>query len=180
MVVLIILLISTLYFCVIAPFVFSNVAYIQEIVYILLAIVPAANFIYGIVAWRRSSDKRKLTERWKKILIITKIVLIPFYTINFIAWVLVTFVGIVPVFMFLLVLAPLMGIIFTYWIFLSTVTYSLAIFKEYYNEGYYSKQIFIILLISQFIFIIDIFGVIALETLIRINKKKDKHEVVNR
>lgn len=177
MLVLTIFLLCTLYFSMIAPFVFSDIDLVQNILFVLLVIVPAINFIYGLVVWHRAGDKRKLVKKWKKILIITKILLIPFYIANFIAWVLATVVGIVPIFMFLLVLAPLMGFIFTYWIFLSTATYSFAIFKGYYNEGYYPKWIFIILLLSQFIFVIDILGVIILEIIIRINSKKIKNEV---
>lgn len=177
MLVLTILQLCTLYFSMIAPFFLSDIDIVQNILFVLLVIVPAINFIYGLVVWQRAGDKRKLAEKWKKILIVTKILLIPFYIANFIAWVLVTVVGIVPVFMFLLVLASLMGFIFTYWIFLSTAIYSLAIFKEYYNEGYYPKWIFIILLLSQFIFVIDILGVIILEIIIRINRKKIKNEV---
>lgn len=178
MLVLTVLLICTLYFSMIAPFVFSDIALVQDILFILFFLVPATNFVYGIIAWHKSNDKRELAKKWKKILTITKIVLIPFYIVNFIAWVLVTIVGIVPVFMYLLVLAPLMGFIFTYWIFLSTVTYSIAIFKEYYNEGYYPKWTLNILLLSQFIFVMDILGIFVLDIIIRKNSKKSKNEVV--
>ncbi len=176
MFVLTLLLVCTLYFSMIAPFAFGDIALVQMIVFGLLVLVPVVNCVYGLVAWRGSGDKRKLVERWKKILLITKIVLIPFYIANFIAWFLATVVGMVPVFMFLLVLAPVMGFIFTYWIFLSTITYSIAIFKVYYNEGYYPKWVFVILLLSQFIFVIDILGVVILEIMIRIKNKKLKRE----
>jgi len=78
--------------------------------------------------------------------------------------------------MFLLVLAPMMGVVYTYWIFLSTITYALAIIKAYYKEGYFPKWMYFAFVISQFIFVIDVIGIITLEIIIIIKSKKEKEK----
>ena len=166
------LLICTLYFGIALGIIFEHVDAIQYLVFFMLVIIPIVNVIYGLVGWSKSRNKLDMADKWKQILLRTKIILIPFYTINFIIWSLATLVGIVPVFMFLLVLTPIMGFIFTYWIFLSTITYSIAIIREYYNAGYYHKFLFIVLIISQFIFVADVVGIIVLDILVKANKGK--------
>ena len=58
MLLFIILLVCTLYFSIIAPLVFHDVVFIQEIVYVLLALVPAINIIYGFLQRLLESYRR--------------------------------------------------------------------------------------------------------------------------
>jgi len=171
MLVLLAALVSELYIGPILFFVFSKSTSISEsisiIVTILNFILPLVNILYAIFYSKKISKDEEKVKKWNRNILIIKIVLIPFYTINFILWFLVSILGIVPVFMFLLVVGPIMGIISAYWILLSTSFYSVAVIKEYYKLGYLTKTLKMIFIISQFLFVLDLIGYVVLQFILK-------------
>lgn len=171
MLVLLVALVSELYIGPILYFVFSKSTSISDsisiIVTILNLILPLVNILYAIFYSKKISNDEEKVKKWNRNILIIKIVLIPFYIINFILWFLVSILGIVPTFMFLLVVGPIMGVISAYWILLSTSFYSVAVIREYYKFGYLSKTLKMILIISQFIFVLDLIGYVVLQIILK-------------
>lgn len=171
MLVLLVALVSELYIGPILFYVFSKSTSISEsisiIVTILNLILPLVNILYAIFYSKKISNDEEKVKKWNRNILIIKIVLIPFYIINFIFWFLVSILGIVPVFMFLLVAGPIMGIISAYWILLSTSFYSVAVIKEYYKFGYLTKTLKMIFIISQFLFVLDLIGYVVLQFILK-------------
>lgn len=167
MLVLLIILTCTLYLDQIALFIFPEK--ISWIFHGLALLSPIVNTIFALINKKNMESNEEILERRIRNILIIKLVLIPFFLLNFMMWCLVTIVGIVPVFMFMLAAAPI-GILYTYWIFLSTTSYSIIVIREYYRFGGMSRLMYFALLISQFIFICDVVGFIVLHMFIK-NKK---------
>lgn len=168
MLVLLVILICTLYLIQISPFIIpEGIAWIFVEVSIIL---PIVNTIYALIFKKKIKSNEEILEKWNRNILISKLVLIPFFIFNFVAWFLATLIGIVPMFMFILFTAPIVGIVYTYWIFLSTTAYSVIVIREHYKSGYMSRFMYLVLAISQFIFVCDVVGFIVLQMVIK-NKK---------
>jgi hypothetical protein len=175
MLVLLVALVSELYIGPILFFIFSESTSISDsisiTVTILTFILPLINIVYAIFYSKRINNDEEKVKKWNKNILIIKIALIPFFIFNFVLWFLVSILGIVPVFMFLLVVGPITGIISSYWILLSTSFYSVAVIREYHKFGYLTKTLKTIFIISQFLLVCDLIGYVVLQFIIK-NKIK--------
>ncbi len=61
--------------------------------------------------------------------------------------------------MYLLAAGPI-GLVYTYWIFLPVSVYAVIVMRGYYKSGKINKSLLILFVISQFIYVIDIIGII--------------------
>jgi len=140
-------------------FIVPNPVLIHIIILSLVLIMPLINIIFALIAGRNISNYPEQLLKWSRNVFIIKMVLIPFFIINFCIWFFVTVVGIVPVFMYLLAAGPI-GLVYTYWIFLPVSVYAVIVMRGYYKSGKINKSLLILFVISQFIYVIDIIGII--------------------
>lgn len=175
MLALLVALVSELYIGPILLFIFSKNSSVSEsisiIVMILNIILPLLNILYAIFYSKSISRDEEKVKAWNKNIMVIKLALIPFYIFNFVFWFLVSTLGIVPVFMFLLVAGPVMGMISAYWILLATSFYSVAVIREYHKFGYLTKTLEKVFIISQFLLVFDLVGYIVLHFIVK-NKLK--------
>lgn len=177
MIILLILTILALYSTYFGLVVMSEYMW-GAVFYILPLLMPIINLIYALYKQKRIENKEIIVKKWNKRVMITKLVLIPFYIINFVIWFMMTIVGIVPTFMFLLVMGPLIGTLYTYWLNLSTITYSIVALREGYRAGYINKAVFVLLIISQCILVLDVVGVIVYQIIITVKRDEVEKRVI--
>lgn len=125
---------------------------ISIILFLIIIVLAFTNIINAIVTAIKDSNK-SLTNNWNsKTMLVVKLVMIPFFILNFILWYL--FTSLILLFGgFLLI--PI-GIAFTYIILLSLSSHVIAEWYVYYRNKKITFQFFIFHSILQLFFVIDV------------------------
>lgn len=129
-------------------------------VFILLTfasvVLMIANVVYAIVEGITKGGKKNVIKGNAKVVFIIKLLLIPFYILNFGIWLLITMgLLVVPglqIFLGIIVMA----VIWTYGVLLSTSVYSSFVIGNLCKKKKIPVAVAVLMIILQFIFVTDI------------------------
>lgn len=135
---------------------------ISIILFLITIVLAFTNIINAIITGVKRNN-RFLTRNWyNKTMLVFKLVMIPFFILNFIIWYLFSSLF----FLFGGFLLIPIGLTFTYLILLSSSSHVIAEMYVYYKSGKITFNFFIIHSILQLFFVIDIIDYIYVNRVI--------------
>ena len=150
----------------------SLIVYISMIIGGVALFVGIVNIILAVINFTRD------TASPTKITMIIKLVLIPYYIVNFIFWGILILITINPFLLWLFPFFVVISVFFTYAYMISTSIHNLSyIFRLLKDKKIEATGIIVFVIISQFIFVLDIIGSIILFMLLEKNKSNFKTEI---
>lgn len=141
---------------------------------ILSPVLGIINFRHATRSGRGIAGDRKKTLKYSRAALLFKILMIPFYAINLAVWLLLTASYIVlPGFQLFLAAVPI-GIGYTYLVLLTSSAYSLATIRAMRDDPCYSGRTWLVHILLQFVFVIDVIDFIYLSFVIESRCKKQE------
>lgn len=150
------------------------IVYISMIIGVIALFVGLMNIIIAVINFARN------TASPTKITTIIKLILIPYYIINFIFWGILILITINPFLLWLFPFFVVISVFFTYAYMISTSSHNLSyVFRLLKDKKLEPTAIIVFAIISQFIFVLDIVGSIMLFMLLEKNKS-DKNGIMEK
>lgn len=106
----------------------------------------------AVKGWTRLQEDVQIQNRTNRTILLNKLILVPFYILNFVFWLLITLAT--ARFLFFIVIVPVAAA-YTYWIMLATSADSISLLYALYKNNRLTKKQFILHTVMQLIFVLD-------------------------
>jgi len=143
--------------------------FIGVLLFSITIALAITNIINAIITALNKENKSLMINSYSKTILVFKLIMIPFFILNFIMW----YMAVGLIFLFGGFLLIPIGIAFTYIILLSSSTHVIAELYVYYKNRKITFNFFIVHSILQLLYVIDIIDYIYVhQTLNRINRNE--------